>query len=250
MLVLLPPSEGKASAPRRGRPADPATWAFPELGPTRERVAKALHEASAGHDRLSVLGVSEALREEVLANLDLTTAPARPAAEVYTGVLYDAFGYAGLDPAARRRANRWVLVFSALHGVLRLTDRIAPYRLAIGTRLPLTGPLEPVWRTALSPVLTEAAGSGIVVDARSGAYAAMWRPSGAVAERWVSIAVPGASHMAKHTRGLVARHLAVVGATPRTPAALAEVAARGFDADLAPPVRPNQPWVLSVRPPT
>ena len=36
------------------------------------------------------------------------------------------------------------------------------------------------------------------------------------------------SHLAKHGRGLVARHLLETGADPATPAALAETLARGW----------------------
>jgi uncharacterized protein len=58
--------------------------------------------------------------------------------------------------------------------------------------------------------------------------------------------VPGATHMAKHTRGLVARHLCEVGADARTPQALHEVVDRGFATTLTPPRRPGQPWVLDA----
>ena len=117
MLILLPPSESKANR-RRGRPADPSTWSFPELGPTRARVAAALAEVSRSPDAPGLLGVSPGLLDEVARNLVLDTAPATPAAEVYTGVLYDALGLATLDTVARRRANRWLVVISALHGAV------------------------------------------------------------------------------------------------------------------------------------
>ena len=152
MLILLPPSESKANR-RRGRPADPSTWSFPELGPTRARVAAALAEVSRSPDAPALLGVSPGLLDEVARNLVLDTAPATPAAEVYTGVLYDALGLATLDTAARRRANRWLVVISALHGAVRPGDRITAYRLSMGSTLPGLGPLASVWRPALDQVL-------------------------------------------------------------------------------------------------
>ena len=245
MLILLPPSESKSNR-RRGRPADPATWSFPALAPTRERVAAALVEASRGPD---VLGVTEGLREEVERNLALDAAPSTPAAEVYTGVLYDALDLASMDTAARRRANRWLVVVSALHGAVRPTDRITAYRLSMGVTLPGVGPLASAWRPALDTVLPEAVGRGVVVDCRSAAYAAAWRPDRDLATRWVQVRVPGASHMAKHTRGLVARHLCVAGATPRSVPALADVVAGAFEVELHPPPRPGAPWVLDVTAP-
>ena len=53
-----------------------------------------------------MLGLSEGLRGEIAKNAELRTAGARPAGEIYTGVLYDALGLATLDAAAQRRAER------------------------------------------------------------------------------------------------------------------------------------------------
>jgi cytoplasmic iron level regulating protein YaaA (DUF328/UPF0246 family) len=248
VLILLPPSESKANR-RRGRPADPSTWSFPSLSPTRERVATALVEASGSPDAASLLGVSEGLLDEVARNLVLDTAPATPAAEVYTGVLYDALDLASLDGAARRRANRWLVVVSALHGAVRPGDRITAYRLSMGATLPGLGSLATVWRPALDTVLPEVAGRGVVVDCRSAAYAPAWRPAADLARRWVQVRVPGASHLAKHTRGLVARHLCRAGVAARSVPALADVVAGAFSTDLREPVRPGTPWVLDVAAP-
>ncbi|GAA4403285.1 peroxide stress protein YaaA [Fodinibacter luteus] len=248
MLILLPPSESKSNR-RRGGPADPATWSFPELAPTRARVAEALAEVSRSPDAPALLGVSALLLDEVARNLVLGTAPATPAAEVYTGVLYDALGLSSLDTAARRRANRWVVVVSALYGAVRPRDRITAYRLSMGATLPGLGPLAPLWRPALDEVLPDAVARGVVVDCRSAAYAAAWRPGADLAARWVQVRVPGASHFAKHTRGLVARHLCVEGADPRSVPALADVVARGFDVRLHEPAGPRAPWVLDVAAP-
>lgn len=247
MLILLPPSEAKATR-ARGRPVDPSTWSFPALAPTRERVSRALEAASTSPDAARLLGVSEGLLDEVARNLRLDTAPAMPAAEVYTGVLYDALDLASLDPASRRRANRWVVIISALHGAVRLGDRITAYRLAMGATLPGIGPLATAWRPALQQVLPGAAGRGVVVDCRSAPYAAAWRPDPDLASRWVQIRAPGASHMAKHTRGLVTRHLCESGVTTRSVPTVAEVVGSALDVALHEPVRPGAPWVLDVRP--
>ncbi|PKW28263.1 YaaA family protein [Phycicoccus duodecadis] len=248
MLILLPPSESKWNRPR-GRPADPDTWSFPALGPTRRAVADALAAVSARSEATTVLGVSEALRPEVDRNLLLESLPATPAAQVYTGVLYDALDLASMDAAARRRANRWLVVVSALHGAVRPTDRITAYRLAMGVDLPGVGALAPLWRSALDAPLTEAAGNGVVVDCRSAAYAAAWRPGPEVAPRWVQVRVPGASHHAKHTRGLVARQLCVSGVAARSVPAVADTLAGAFEVELHEPARRAAPWVLDVQAP-
>ena len=248
MLILLPPSESKWNR-RRGRPADPTSWSFPQLAATRATVAAALVDASRSPDAAALLGVSPGLLDEVAANLVLDSAPATPAAEVYTGVLYDALDLATLGTAARRRANRWLVVVSALHGAVRPTDRITAYRLSMGATLPGPGPLAQAWRPALDTVLPELAGRHVVVDCRSAAYAAAWRPGADLAPRWVQVRVPGASHQAKHTRGLVARHLCEAGVATRSVPALGEVVADRFDVRLHAPTSARGPWVLDVSAP-
>ena len=118
----------------------------------------------------------------------------------------------------------------------------------MGSTLPGLGPLAQLWRPALDEVLPAVAGAGVVVDCRSAPYAAAWRPGAALAPRWVQVRVPGASHMAKHTRGLVARHLCQVGVVPRSVPALRDVVAGGFDVRLSEPTNGRAPWVLDVVP--
>lgn len=245
MLIVLPPSESKSNR-RRGRPVDPQTWSFQELADTRSTVARHLRLVSESPTATADLGVSPNLSAEVARNLELEKAPATPAAEVYTGVLYDALDLGSMDSAARRRANQWIVIVSALHGAVRLKDRITAYRLSMDVNLPGLGPVTAVWRPVLDAVLAPAAGREVVVDCRSSTYAAAWSPTGDVADRWVQVRVPGASHMAKHTRGLVARHLCVHGGRARTPQRLAAIVGEAFDVELTPPARRGKPWVLDV----
>ena len=245
MLILLPPSESKTGR-TRGRPLELARLSFPELTESRHHIAQALAKASAHEDAASTLGVSPSLSGEIARNLVLERAPALPAARVYSGVLYDALDYASLDTSARRRANRWIVVVSALFGAVRPTDPIVPYRLSMAVNLPGIGPLASAWRPELRTVLPQTARRGVIVDCRSSTYAAAWAPEGALTDRWVQIRVPGATHMAKHTRGVVARHLCQMGEDPRSVPALAEVVAATFDVTLHEPARTGQPWVLDV----
>lgn len=245
MLVLLPPSESK-SGRSRGKPLDLASLSFPSLTGARQQVLDALAATSAADDAHAVLGVSPNLVDEVARNTVLTTTPAPPAASVYTGVLYDALDLGDLTPGERRRANRWLVVVSALFGAVRPTDRIPPYRLSMAVNLPGVGPLASHWRDVLEPELTAAAGSGLVVDCRSSTYAAAWTPTGETARRWVHVRVPGATHMAKHTRGLVARHLLGVDREPRTPTALVRALEPAFEVALTEPASPGRPWVLDA----
>lgn len=196
-----------------------------------------------------MLGVGASLTAEVERNLSLTTAHAGPVETLYTGVLYDALGLPTLDSAALRRARRWIVVQSALFGALRLADKVPAYRLSMGTNLPGIGPLAAYWRSVLPEPMGDLADRGVIVDCRSSTYAAAWTPTGDLARRWVRIHVPGATHNAKHTRGLVTRHLVQSGENARTPAALRDVVGAAFAVELQEPRRAGTPWELSVTAP-
>jgi uncharacterized protein len=252
MLILLPPSEGKAAG-RRGAPLDLGSLSFPQLRPVREAVLDALVDASGKPDALEVLGAPEGAAGQVAANVEVRSAPTLRVSDLYTGVLYDALDLAGLDAVAKRRAARRLVVISALFGALRPGDRVPSYRLSMGVDLPGVGPLAAAWRPALDQVLPAATSRGLVVDLRSSTYAAAWRPSGDLAERTVAVHVvrdgPGGrtavSHMAKHTRGLVARELLASGADPRHPDDLPDALAPCFSSSLD-PSRPGRPRRLEV----
>jgi uncharacterized protein len=182
MLILLPPSEGKAK-PETGGSMDLGSLVFAEeLGERREQVLDALDPS---------------LRE----------APAAPAAEVYTGVLYGRLELPKLPKRARSR----VLIASALWGFVRPDDRIPHYKLSPKTRLEGIGAPAAFWRPALAEAMPDQAGE-LVVDMRSGAYSSFWKP-----QRATQLGVrafteqnderKAVSHMAKAVRGEVARAL-------------------------------------------
>lgn len=248
MLVLLPPSDGKTAAPRRAAPVDLAALSRPALTAARLAVLDALVTASSRADALSVLGVGRSLAGEVQRNSRLRREPAADVSRVYSGVLYAALDLPGLGPTARRRARAHVVVVSALWGAVSPGDRIPAYRLSMGTHLPGLGPVAAHWRRHLGDVLsTEAA--GLVVDCRSAAYVAAWRPGGELSAGTVAVRVLSGgtvvSHAAKHTRGLLTRHLLQrSGKMPGSPQRLAEVAAEAFDVDL---VRCRSGWRLDLQ---
>lgn len=249
MIVLLPPSETKHQ-PSRGKALDLAGLSFPALGHTRAAVLAELVDLSGQPSALEVLGVSAGLADQVARNQRLATAPTATAGAIYTGVLYDALDLASMDISARRRAARRLVVVSALFGALRITDRIPAYRLSMGVTLPAQGRLAALWREPLAQVLPDEVGRGLIVDARSATYAAAWTPTGALAERWVHIRVPGVSHLAKHTRGLVARAACESASDPRHPAGLATILTdAGFRVELGAPAKRGAPWILDVTAP-
>jgi hypothetical protein len=229
VLVLLPPSEGKAPS-GRGAPLKPESLALPGLAEARRVVLDELVELCAADEEKAreVLGLSEGLRGEVAKNTELRTAGARPAGQIYTGVLYDALDLASLDATAKKRAARSLLVFSGLWGAVRVTDRIPSYRCSMGVKLPGLGSLGGHWRAPMASVLPEVAGDGLVLDLRSSAYAAAWKPKGEVAGRTASVRVLHAptrkvvSHFNKATKGRIVRSLMESGAVPSGPAELVE----------------------------
>lgn len=254
MLVLLPPSEGKAS-PGEGAPLELGSLSLPGLAAAREAVLGELVGLCAGDEEKAreVLGLSEGLRGEVAKNAGLRTAGTRPAGEIYTGVLYDALGLATLDAGARRRAAESLLVFSGLWGAVRVTDPIPSYRCSMGVRLPGLGALAGHWRAPMAEVMPEAAGDGLVLDLRSSAYAAAWKPKGEVAGRTATVRVLHAptrkvvSHFNKATKGRMVRDLLTAGAAPADPAALVEALRElGYVVETEAPGKPGKAWALDV----
>jgi cytoplasmic iron level regulating protein YaaA (DUF328/UPF0246 family) len=221
VLILLPPSEGKADAPRRGSPVELDRLTLPELRDARQAVIEDLVKLSAEPETaLGTLGLTPGLAGELERNARLETAPAIPAGKLYTGVLYDALDLATLDPPAKRRAGRQLLIFSGLWGVVGIGDRIPAYRCSIGVRLPSTGPLAGHWRKALDGELDEFAGDELVLDLRSSAYAGMWAPHNGVTVR-VLHGGKVVSHFNKATKGRIVRALLAAGARPRNAVKLA-----------------------------
>ncbi|MFG2607776.1 peroxide stress protein YaaA [Streptomyces sp. NPDC048514] len=254
MLVLLPPSEGKANS-GGGAPLALESLSLPGLTAARESVLGELVELCSGDEEKAreVLGLSEGLRGEVAKNAGLLAAGARPAGEIYTGVLYDSLGLATLDAAAKRRAAKSLLVFSGLWGAVRVTDRIPSYRCSMGVKLPGLGALAGHWRAPMAEVLPEAAGSGLVLDLRSSAYAAAWRPKGEVAGRTATVRVLHAptrkvvSHFNKATKGRIVRSLLSAGAAPKDPAGLVAVLRElGYVVEAEAPGKAGRAWSLDV----
>ncbi|GIJ27843.1 UPF0246 protein [Micromonospora qiuiae] len=259
MLILLPPSEGKADA-GTGRRLDLERLSLPELNPVRAQVLAALVALSAAEPEvaLAALGLGAGQHGELRRNARLEQAATAPAGRIYTGVLYEALDLATLPPPAQRAAGRQILVSSGLWGAVRLTDRIPPYRCPIGARIPGIGALPALWRRVLGPVLTTATGAGPVLDLRSGAYAAAWTPRGEVADRTVTVRIlherevdgvpvrSVVSHFNKATKGRLVRDLLLAGARPRTADALVAALRDLKYAVCEQPVSPGRPRQVDV----
>ena len=218
MQILLPPSEGK-TPPDEGPPVDPAGFAVDVSG--RDEVLNALVKLciDAPDSAATTLKLGKSQADLVAVNAALPTAPTAPAATVYTGVMFDALGLSRLPDAARRRADRSLLIFSGLWGVVRPDDAIPSYRCSAGVKLPDlsskgTTTVARFWASRLTSALNDLVDDGFVIDLRSSAYAAMWRPAASVAirvlhERQVDgeLVRSVVSHFNKATKGRLAATL-------------------------------------------
>jgi cytoplasmic iron level regulating protein YaaA (DUF328/UPF0246 family) len=209
MLVLLPPSEGKAR-PEVGEPVDLDSLVYAaELGERRRELVEAF-------------------------DAELLKAPAAPAAEVYAGVLFGRLELPKLPAKARRR----VLIASALWGVVSPNDRIPYYKFPPKTRLKELEAPNAYWRPALAEAMPDVEGN-LVVDMRSGAYVPAWKPKRATllsvrAFTEVDGKRKAVSHMAKAVRGDVARALLTAKKAPRNPEGASAIAdAAGFTVELS-----------------
>ncbi|MCW3015440.1 MAG: peroxide stress protein YaaA [Solirubrobacterales bacterium] len=202
-----------------------------------------------------LLHLSEGLAGEIAVDAGVLEAPTLPAARRYTGVLYDHLDLATLPAAERRRADDHVVILSGLWGAVRPGDAIPPYRLSMDVTLPRIGKLTAHWRAPLARALPEPA---LVVDCRSASYQQAWKPpagSTVLTVRVFSVAPDGSrkviSHMAKATRGDVARALLTradgAGRDAGTPEDVAQVArAAGLECELVAPAKHGGAWTLDV----
>ncbi len=209
------------------------------LLPPSETKAKPTSGRPLALERLSFSSLTD-YRADLLTE-QLRTAPALAAGRLYTGVLYAALDLPSLPAAAARR----FVIISAQFGAVRPSDRIPAYKRSIDAAR---------WRPLLTPELERAAGRGVLLDCRSAAYVAAWRPTGQQAERTAHVAVVRerngertvVSHDAKKTRGQVARFVAETGERPANVHELATLVRRAFPSELAAPVRAGAPWQLTI----
>ena len=196
MLIVLPPSETKAS----GGVKAPMALSFPSLDPVRTSLLDAL-TATDVDAQMSELKIPAGKRAEAEENLALRAAPVMPAIRRYTGVLYDALDASTLADEALSR----LAVGSALFGLVRAGDMIPRYRVSGGSKVG-GKTMRAWWGTSVSDVLAQ---QDFVVDMRSGAYQQLGPVPGALTVR-VEQADTGkvVSHFNKQYKGELARALA------------------------------------------
>jgi uncharacterized protein len=230
VLVLLPPSETKLHG-GDGPPLRLEALSHPELDPLRKELVHELVELAADPGACrAALGLSPKQDSEIARNAALLATPTMPALHRYTGVLYDALDVRSLRGTAAARARARLAVGSALFGLLRADDPVPAYRLSAGSTLPGRPSLGARWKPLLEPVLGAIAAGELVVDLRSGSYAALARIPGAVAVNVLAEHADGhrtvVSHFNKAHKGRLARLLAGTRAEPSDAGAVAALARR------------------------
>ena len=217
MLILLPPSEAKARA-TSGDPYDLAC-APKHLRPVIRKVRTSLIRLCRRQPKTArhVLKLGARGADLITLNAHLDTEPSAPSAQVYTGVLFEHLQVSTMSPHAQQWAADNLAISSALFGLVRLTDQIPAYRLSAGTSLPGLEPLSKLWQPALQKHLLTDVDAPLILDLRSGPYAALWRPTADNAQRvvvgkvWqagVDGQVQATSHANKAVKGRLVRDLA------------------------------------------
>ncbi len=232
MKVLLPPSETKVSGGGSAMFA-PESLALPELLPQRLQVIDALVAVAA-----DPVATAKALKVSAKqahaasnANAMLRDAPALPAIERYTGVLFDALESATLAPAARAWVDENVFVHSAPFGPVVASDLLPDYRMSANATIAALGPLKRFWAAATTAALETIAGE-FVLDLRSEAYVALGpvpAQATSVFARFVTDGPDGPralNHFNKKAKGELVRDLA---STQARPASVHEIIEWGAD---------------------
>jgi uncharacterized protein len=226
-LILLPPSEGKATG---GTGAAWTSGAMAvDLDAERRKVIAVLATAMRGGEakRAKLLGVSgQTLADATAADRHVTKSPTLPAIERYTGVLYDALDHGSLTAAQRRRLDASVVIVSGLWGAVMPADPIPAYRLKMSATVPKLGKLSTWWRESLTDALLALGRGRPIWNLLPKEHDAAWAPPGdreqyvvRFLDRRSDGSLVAVSHDNKSLKGALVRYL-VSHATAR-PADLA-----------------------------
>lgn len=210
MKILLPPSETKHPG-GSGAPLAVDELELPGLAGERHAVIDALVDLAADEEAArKVLGLSARQAGDVEHNRMLRSAATMPAADRYTGVLYDALDAGSLSAASRSWLGAHVWIHSAPFGPVGALDAIPAYRLSAGTSLPGVKALRRHWAQATTSAIAEESPS-FVLDLRSEAYVALGPVPASVPSAYVRVVTPhgrALNHFNKKSKGLLVRALA------------------------------------------
>ena len=138
-----------------------------------------------------------------------------PAAAAFDGPAYKHLSAGGMSKEQISECQRKVRILSGLYGLLRPLDEIRPYRLEMGTKLPISSKptLAKYWQQHVSPALNEEfaaapAGEpkGLVNTASKEYFDAVDVEALAEDVQLLTIKFPGPAVYAKQARGGICRY--------------------------------------------
>ena len=170
----------------------------------------------------------------------LPTPVAAPAMKVYAGVLYEALDYKSLSAAAKKKAEKSLIIISSKYGAIGPMEKIKSYKAKIDNAK---------MKTKVAAVL-DAREEELIIDCRSSTYQSVWAaPLNNCIEIRVFQNVNGEkrviTYLSKKTRGEIARLLLSNRSIPKTPRDVRDIVNKHYTCGL---VRWNSinPWILEV----
>ena len=181
------------------------------LGSRRNEIVTALRAANGGDAAL--LGVKgDHLDRARQANSSLRGAPTLPAAQRYTGVVWDHLDLASLPAKQRAKALETIIVVSGLMGAVLAGDPVPDYRLKMGARLAPFGTMSKWWVDYVSDAINSHCAGHVVLDLLPNEHRAAFRADTELLHfsARIDLMTPdgkAGGHDAKAAKGLLARHL-------------------------------------------
>lgn len=185
MLLLLPPSETKQIG-GTGLTISQVHLSYGQLNQARDQVLARLMEVSANRELgKKVLKLSERQISDLQRNLEIPSAQTLPAYLRYEGTLYKAINAKSFAALEVENMRRYVLIQSALFGLISATDRIPWYRLSAETRLPNLD-LKALWQEH-QPMAWQRLVDSPIIDLRSKSYVALAPVPTEMESYWVEV---------------------------------------------------------------
>ena len=214
LIILLPPSEGKAQSGTPGTKFTETNGTFGKsLGKKRTTVIAALKQARGGSAKL--LGVSGAhLARAQQANIAVRGAKTLTASQRYTGVVWDHLDLDSLPLALQKIAAKNIVIVSGLLGLVTAGDPTPDYRLKIGASLAPMGKLSSWWREEISHALNKYCAGAVVINLLPQEHSAAFVADSELIKSYFHVDLATKSgkaggHDAKAAKGRLARHLLI-----------------------------------------
>lgn len=210
-VILLPPSEGKATGGDAKKRWTPHSGTFGRtLGDYRAEIIDVLADQKGGSAAL--LGVTgKHLQRAQEANTSLSDSPTLPAWQRYTGVVWDHLDLASLPVATRKNLLPRIVIPSGLAGLVCAHDLVPDYRLKMGARLAPFGVMAKWWRDDLTEAFASFVQERTIVDLlpqeHRGAFDWDALPRTVRVDLVAKKGGVVGGHNAKAAKGLLARHL-------------------------------------------